>query len=535
MRKAEEKKRDSEEKLACASMTTALIEDARGNPSGFVGTAEDTTERKAAEEALEESGARYRSLVEQSHQGILVAQGPAPHAVFVNKTLTDMLGYPAQDFMCPEKVVKMVSDQDRSLFFKFFKDRMEGKKIPPSYECRAFRKDGSIVWLEVSSGLIKYNGQPAVQLVLLDVTERKKVEKEVQESQQRFEGLFMGNPEAAAYLGADYRILSINPRFEKLFGYSLEEIRGKHINDVVVQKSAMDEAETLDKKALDGYVYHNTTRQRKDGSLVPVAVSAAPIRVEGRTAGIVAMYKDISDLKHVEKRLEMMNEKLQVVGRLTRHDARNKLCAITGNVYLAEKELAAQGKISDYIEEIKTSVQQVLKIFDFAGVYEMLGVQDLTYIDVGKTIDEAVSLFPDMKHINVANGCQGLTILADSLLRQLFYNFIDNSLKYGANIRQIRIYYEKSEDDGLRLIYEDDGIGICDANKSHLFKEGYSTGGSTGYGLYLTKKMMEVYGWDIQETGKPCKGVRFTMTIPKRRKNLRENYRIANAKLHEFS
>jgi PAS domain S-box-containing protein len=79
--------------------------------------------------------------------------------------------------------------------------------------------------------------------------------------------------------------LEINPRFEELFGYSLEEIRGKHINDVVVQKSEMREAEALDKKAVEGYVYHNTKRRRKDGLLVPVAVSAAPILVEGSPQG----------------------------------------------------------------------------------------------------------------------------------------------------------------------------------------------------------------------------------------------------------
>lgn len=64
------------------------------------------------------------------------------------------------------------------------------------------------------------------------------------------------------------------------------------------------------------------------------------------------------------------------------------------------------------------------------------------------------------------------------------------------------------------MIYEDDGIGISALNKSKLFTEGFSTGGSTGFGLFFIKKMMDLYGWTITEEGKPNKGVKFLITIP---------------------
>ena len=66
-----------------------------------------------------------------------------------------------------------------------------------------------------------------------------------------------------------------------------------------------------------------------------------------------------------------------------------------------------------------------------------------------------------------------------------------------------------------KIIYEDDGVGISEENKPKLFTEGFSTGGSTGFGLFLIKKMMDVYGWTITEEGEPGKGVRFVITIPK--------------------
>ena len=105
-------------------------------------------------------------------------------------------------------------------------------------------------------------------------------------------------------------------------------------------------------------------------------------------------------------------------------------------------------------------------------------------------------------------------MIADSFLRQLFYNFLDNSRKYGEKTTVVRVYFEKQESGELQLIYEDDGIGISAENKSKLFKEGYSTGGSTGFGLFLIKKMMDVYGWTISEEGEPDKGAKFAITIP---------------------
>lgn len=355
--------------------------------------------------------------------------------------------------------------------------------------------------------------------------------REIRESQQKFEKLFMDNPEAMAYMDSEFHILEINPRFTKLFGYSLAEVRGKHINDMIVPMDGMEQARMFDERASKGETYHeDTVRKRKDGTLIPVAFSTAPIVVEGQVISHTAVYKDISQLKKAEeglretlKKLETTNEKLRVVGRLSRHDVRNKLSAVVGNAYLAKKKLPANSEALEYLAGIETVVQQAVRIFDFARTYEMLGAEELVYVGVEKTINEAISLFSDLQGVKVMNECHDLQVLADSLLRELFYNLIDNSLKYGKKITQIRIFYEKSEDQ-LRLVYEDDGVGITPDEKLNLFKEGIGKG--TGYGLYLIKKMMEVYGWTIHETGQPGQGARFLITIPAINEKSKANYTL---------
>jgi len=135
-------------------------------------------------------------------------------------------------------------------------------------------------------------------------------------------------------------------------------------------------------------------------------------------------------------------------------------------------------------------------------------------------------LFSGSLNVKVINECHGLTVLADSFLRQLFFNLMDNSVKHGEKVKEIRVRYEKVDQDKLILIYEDDGIGIPVDNKTKLFKIGFSTGGSSGYGLYLIRRMIDVYGWAIQENGIPGTGAKFTITIPKINQNGKENFQI---------
>jgi signal transduction histidine kinase len=274
---------------------------------------------------------------------------------------------------------------------------------------------------------------------------------------------------------------------------------------------------------------------KKDGTHVYANIAASSIQDDnGNYIGTLALVADITERKKIEVRLkeshdklEMMNEKLRVVGSLTRHDVRNKLSAVTGYAYILKKKHSDQADVVDGLSKMEQAVAETVKIFDFAKMYEQIGAEELTYVNVENKLKEAAALFSGLIP-TIANECNGLTVLADSFLRQLFYNFIDNTRKYGKKTTTIRVYYEKTDPDILKLIYEDDGVGVPLENKPRLFKEGFSTGGSTGFGLFLTKRMIDVYGWTIEENGKPGEGAKFTITIPKLDKNGLENYRLAS-------
>ena len=193
---------------------------------------------------------------------------------------------------------------------------------------------------------------------------------------------------------------------------------------------------------------------------------------------------------------------------------------------MARTVIAPENGALKYLKRIETTVEQVTRIFEFAAAYEKIGLEELVPVNLEKTVEEAVSLFPEQQKVSVNNECKGLSVLADSLLKQVIYNLIDNSLKHGKKNTTIKVYYEQAGSSGLHLVYEDDGVGIPTENKSKLFCEGVSTGGSTGYGLFLIRKLMNVYGWTINETGEAGKEAKFVITIPKHNKDGKENYQI---------
>jgi PAS domain S-box-containing protein len=220
------------------------------------------------------------------------------------------------------------------------------------------------------------------------------------------------------------------------------------------------------------------------------------------------------ELKKDKAKIEIMNEKLNVVGKLTRHDVGNKLMVMKSNIYLLKKQISDNPKLAKYLEDIDSAINQSDEMFEFSRFYEKIGVEKPSEEDIAQCFNQAATLLPNLGSIKIVNDCQGLRVTADSLLKQLFYNFLDNSLKHGEKVTQIRLHFT-DEDGGIKLFYEDDGVGIPEANKIKLFHEGFTTGKSTGLGLFLTKKMIEVYGWTITEEGEPGKGAKFVITIPK--------------------
>ena len=383
------------------------------------------------------------------------------------------------------------------------------------------------------SPILDENGEPIRYIHFArDITEQRKMEEALKASEEKYRELINGMNDTAWVIGFDGKFIDVNKAAVRVLGYSREELLKMGPFDIDGSLTREQIMELIRRMPEDKIQVFETTHVTKDGRVIPVEISSSLVTYGGKRA-ILSIARDISERRMAEEKisqimeeLRLANEKLVVVGKWARHDARNKLSAIKNSLYLAKKELPKDHPVLKHLEEINAACDKIIEIFNFASAYEMIGVEERSYINVGKIFDEAVSLASGLEGIKIINECYSLEVLADSQLRQLFYNTIENSMKHGEKVSQIRLHY-REEREALKLIYEDDGIGISDEIRAHLFKEGYGKG--TGYGLYLAKKLCEIYGWRIEETGQYGKGAQFTISIPKTDAKGRTLYKIHNS------
>ena len=360
---------------------------------------------------------------------------------------------------------------------------------------------------------------------------QRELERELRDSEEKLGSINTSAKDAIILTDEGGKISSWNPAAETILGYKKEEAINKELIKLIVPKRFQEDYSRSLKEFVEiGFapIIGKTFEMvaiRKDGTEFPTEISTSAFKMKGKWQ-VLGIVRDITERQKTLEKLNVLIEKLGVVGKLTRHDVRNKLSAVVGNTYLIKKTLPNDHKALAYLQEVESACKQTTRILDFAATYESLGAEELTPIDIGKAVEEAVTLTSNLQDVKVINECHGLTVIADSLLKQLFYNLIDNSLKHGEKVSRIRAHYKEGKD-GLKLFYEDDGVGIPKDMKQKIFDEGYTTGKGSGYGLYMVKKMIEVYGWTIQETGTPGKGAQFTMTIPRANKEGKENYQLS--------
>jgi PAS domain S-box-containing protein len=250
--------------------------------------------------------------------------------------------------------------------------------------------------------------------------------------------------------------------------------------------------------------------QLRNGTIRHCLINTVRIEDKGIPA-FLSVITDITERKVAEDSLSRVNKKLTILSSITRHDIKNQLLALSAYLELSGASLDNISKTSEYLQKESAIAETIGRQIDFSNNYEDMGTIAPIWQNIHECVQRAVTALP-MRDVRMEVDRTDLSMYVDPLFEKVFYNLIDNALKYGGDtMTKIHIFCHET-DKGLVLICEDDGVGIIKEDKKHLFERGF--GKHTGLGLFLSREILAITDIIISETGEPGKGARFEMVVP---------------------
>ena len=468
-------------------------------------------ERRDAEIALEISEKKYRVLVDHAQEGIFVIQKEM--VVFHNPKFTMMFqnaGF-LFDEILTQSVFDLIHPDDQEFMQERFYCRIRNGEQFDRYPFRIIDYQGSVHWFEVDAVVTEWNNHPATLNFLRDITEQQNLKQILSETEIRYHELVESLPKTILEMDENLNLTFINKAGTEKFGYDSADLKNSlSVMNLVI----FSDRETIlahKTAVIKGERIHpqECTAQNKDGRTFPIKTYLSPIFQDNKFFGFRAVCIDITEEKLAKSALIQSNKQLNLMTNITRHDILNKVTAL-----YALQDLTIGLTNNPIIREYLVKQQKITKIIEehieFTRYYQEIGKGTPQWQNIKDLFVSAVSE-NNIGTISVEVNINNWLIYADPLLKKVFVNIIENSIRHGDHVTKICF---SVEDIGERLtiIYTDDGIGIPGIKKEKIFDEGY--GNHTGFGLFFIREILSITGLSIRECGVEGKGVRLEIMVP---------------------
>jgi PAS domain S-box-containing protein len=368
--------------------------------------------------------------------------------------------------------------------------------------------------------------------------ENARLYSEAQHQKQYFEELVKNNPVAIVALDNREDIVSINPAFERLFGFTASEVVGRNLDRLITTEEMRREAVGYTRQAADDHAVKVVRqRLRKDGTLVDVEVLAVPVTVAGQRVGVMGLYHDITELLLARREAEAANSaKSQFLASMS-HELRTPLNAIIGYSEMLQEEVADLGQtaLAPDLEKIRTAGRHLLSLIN--------DILDLSKIEAGKlelylepfdveavvrevatTVTPLVEKNGNRLEVRCADGI-GMMHSDLTRTRQVLLNLLSNACKFttGGAITLAAERERPADGTGDWLVFRvsDTGIGMTPEQLAKLFEAftqaDASTSrhyGGTGLGLAITRRFCRMMGGDVNVASIAGRGSTFTVRLP---------------------
>jgi len=279
-----------------------------GKPA-VIGTIVDITKRKEAEQQLIESEERYRTTVEYSNDGIGIASGEKH--IYINKRFLEIFGYDKPEELIGKPVGLIIHPDDLERLKEHHLRKERGERVPDRYEFKGIKKDGTEIIIETSVTQTLYHGEQVLFAFVRDITDRKRNEAALKESEDQFRSMFQSSVDAILLTRPDGTILAANPAACRMFGRSEEEIRqvGRDGTVDLTDERFLEASE--ERKRTGSYAEKEYTHIRKDGTKFPTEVSSSVFKDKDGNEKTIVIIRDITKRKQIEEEIRKLNEELE--------------------------------------------------------------------------------------------------------------------------------------------------------------------------------------------------------------------------------
>lgn len=334
---------------------------------------------------------------------------------------------------------------------------------------------------------------------------------ELQQSEERYRILAESAQDFIYVINDRDEITYINKFAAASVGRSPEELIGKMRSDLFPQKESERQYENIRKVLTTGTPLKIESNLPLPSGERWTDTLLVPIRDRnGLISGVMGITRDITQRKKAEEALARTNKKLNLLSSITRHDILNQLTAMRTYLELS-LDYTSDPEITDFIHKEQGIATIIDQQITFTRDYQQMGVTAPGWQDLHAIISWTIQPLAS-KGITIMIGCRGIEVFADPMFEKVFYNIVENSLRYGGDaLTRIDISC-KASPEGLVITLEDDGEGIPPEHKEKIFERGF--GKNTGFGLFLSREILSITGMKIRETGTFGKGARFEIFVP---------------------
>jgi PAS domain S-box-containing protein len=397
------------------------------------------------------------------------------------------------------------------------------------------------------SDVVSIAGEQTALSCVIDLTERRRMELDVEESREKFRALSEASFEAI-YISEGGKCLELNQRAVQLFGYSAEESIGRHGPDLVVP----EQREQVSEHLKENYeLPYESVALRKDGSTLPVLIRGKMMSFNGRTVRVTSV-SDISERKRAEAQRAVFEQrlretqKLEAIGTLAggiAHDFNNILATILGNAELARQDAAANSLTLESLEEIRKAGSRARDLVRQILSFGRRQPTRRTRIALAPVVEESVRLLRATlpARLTLEVHCEAGTppVMADATqLEQVLINLSTNAMQAigpGPGRIAIRLdaappdlglareypavaaMYARHSGPTVRLAVTDDGHGMDAGTQARIFEPFFTTKPvdmGTGLGLSVVHGIVQAHDGAIVVSSQPGKGSTFTIHLP---------------------